>query len=189
MIALALWVVAAISAGASGVLARLPVPPPAVALMLTVLLLLALGTSPALRDALYAFGPGPLVAVHVTRMAAGAWFLVLYRRGELPGAFAVPAGWGDILVGAAATVVLATCVPLRTVRQRFVLRLWNAAGLIDILLVLGNGVRLFLRDPSLGMPFTTLPLALLPTMLVPAVIVTHVLLFTWSWPARSPVQR
>jgi hypothetical protein len=180
----AVWLVAAIGIGASGVLGRLPVPPPGIALLLTVALLLTLRLSSSVRHAVYGVGPAPLVAVHLARIAAGAYFLVLYRRGVLPAEFAVPAGWGDILVGIGAGVVLITCVPLRTQRQRFTLRLWNALGLVDILMVLGNGVRLFVREPSVGVPFTLLPLALLPTMLVPVVIVTHLLLFAWSWPSR-----
>ena len=36
-----------------------------------------------------------LVLYHLTRFV-GVWFLVLYSRGELPYAFAVPGGWGDI---------------------------------------------------------------------------------------------
>jgi hypothetical protein len=43
--------------------------------------------------------------------------------------------------------------------------------------VLANGARLFIGDPAIAAPFTTLPLALLPTFVVPLVIVTHVLLF------------
>ena len=181
---LAVWLAAAINIGASGVLARLPVPPPAVALLLTVGLLLTLRASPRVRRVVYGLGPAPLVAVHLARIAAGAYFLVLYRRGVLPAEFAVPAGWGDIATGIGAAVVLITCVSLRTERQRLALRVWNGLGLIDILMVLGNGVRLFLREPALGVPFTSLPLALLPTMLVPAVIVTHLLLFAWSWRSR-----
>ena len=179
---LALWIVAAVALGWSGVLARSPVPPPAIALLLTVAALLTLRLSARARAAVYALGPSRLVALHLTRIVAGAWFLVLHGRGELPGEFALMAGWGDIMVGAGAAITLAAAIPLRTPARRFGLRAWNALGLLDILLVLGNGVRLFLRDPGLAVPFTTLPLALLPTFIVPAVIVTHLLLFTWSWP-------
>jgi hypothetical protein len=57
--------------------------------------------------------------------------------------------------------------------------------LIDILLVLGNGMRLFTRDPGIGVAFTRLPLALLPTFVVPIVITSHVLLFAWYWRAET----
>ena len=52
--------------------------------------------------------------------------------------------------------------------------------LLDILGVLGNGTRIFVREPSFVEPFTRLPLAILPTFVVPIVIVSHVLLFSWA---------
>jgi hypothetical protein len=52
-------------------------------------------------------------------------------------------------------------------------------GLLDILGVVGNAVRLYLRNPSFVEPFTALPLAILPLFVVPIVIVSHVLLFEW----------
>jgi hypothetical protein len=180
------WLAAALVIGASGALARSPVPPPAIALILTVVLLVGLRASSVARGAVHRLGLGPLVAVHLVRVVAGAYFLVLYRRGELPGAFALAAGWGDIAVGLGAAVVLMTCIPVRTARQRTALRLWNAAGLLDILGVLTNGARLFLQNPAIALPFTTLPVALLPLFVVPIVIVTHVLVFAWSGKRRSP---
>jgi hypothetical protein len=57
--------------------------------------------------------------------------------------------------------------------------IWNVAGLLDILGVLGNATRIFLKDPSFVAPFTSLPLAILPLFVVPIVIVSHALLFGW----------
>jgi hypothetical protein len=177
---LRVWLVIALLIGASGVLGRLAVPPPVIGIGLTILLLLLLRFSRSTRDAARSMGPGPLVAFHLTRIAAGAYFLILYSGGVLPGEFAIPAGWGDIAVGLAAIVVLAVCLPARTRGRRIALLAWNIAGLIDILGVLATGARMFLRNPSIAEPFTTLPLALLPTFVVPLVIVSHVLLFGWS---------
>jgi hypothetical protein len=172
------------------VLGRLTLPPPTIAVGLTILLLLLLRVSRHVRDAARSVGPGPMVAFHITRIAAGAYFLILYSRGVLPGAFAIAAGLGDIAVGVAAIVVLAVCLPARTRGRRTALFVWNSAGLIDILGVLANGARLFASNPSIGEPFTTLPLALLPTFVVPLVIVSHVLLFGWSAAGRSsPILR
>jgi hypothetical protein len=181
---LRVWLVVALLIGASGALRRLPVPPPALAIGLTILLLLAIRFSRLVRDGAWALGPRPLVAVHVLRIAAGAYFLILYWRGVLPAGFAVPAGWGDIAVGVAAIGVLAVCLPVRSRGQRIGLMVWNAAGLVDILVVLGNGARLFASTPEIGIPFTALPLALLPIFVVPLVIVSHVLLFGWSLSGR-----
>jgi hypothetical protein len=183
LLLLAVWLAAAINIGRSGLLGRLPIPPPAIAVGLTILLLLLIRVSRVARAAAWTLGPRSLVGFHAVRIAAGAYFLTLYNRGELPAAFAVPAGWGDIAVGVAALVVVAVCLPVRTRAQRIGLLAWNAAGLIDILAVLANGARMFLGDPALAAPFITLPLALLPTFVVPLVIVSHVLLFQ---AARDP---
>jgi hypothetical protein len=177
LLMLAAWLVAAVNIGSSGALARSPIPPPAIAVGLTIALLLLLRVSRAARAAAWSLGPRALVAFHAVRIAAGAYFLVLSTRGTLPGEFAVPAGWGDIVVGTAALIVALRCIPVRTSGQRIALLTWNTVGLIDILMVLANGARLFIGDPAVAAPFTTLPLALLPTFVVPAVIVSHVLLF------------
>ena len=180
LLILRVWLVAAMVIGATGVLRRLIVPPPVVAIGLTILILLVIRFSRRAREAAWVLGPRALVAFHLTRIAAGAYFLILHSRGVLPGEFAIPAGWGDIAVGVAAIGVLALCLPVRTRAQRVGLIVWNTAGLIDILGVLGNGARIFASNPAIGAPFTALPLALLPTFVVPLVIVSHVLLFRWS---------
>jgi hypothetical protein len=181
-----LWLAAALFIGATGLLDRAPVPPPAVAFGLTVLGLLLLWLSPSVRSRVRAIGLRPLVAFHLVRVAAGVIFLVLYRRGVLPAEFAIPAGWGDILVGLTAIIVLWLCLPVRTPSRRLGLLAWNAIGLLDILLVLFNGVRLLSRDPALAEPFTVLPLAVLPTFVVPLVLITHVLLFAWAHERKGP---
>ena len=186
---LVVWLAAAIAAGATGILAHLPVPPPAVAVVLTIALLLLFRFSRAVRAATWSLGPRPLVAFHLTRIAAGAWFLLLYSRGTLPGEFAVAAGWGDIAVGVGAVAVIAFCLPVRSRGQGLGLLAWNVAGLIDIVGVLGNGIRLFAASPAVAQPFMSLPLALLPTFVVPIVITSHVMLFGWSSRVASPRQR
>lgn len=174
-----IWLAVAAVVGATGALRQSPVPPPAIAIGLTIMALIVIRLSPAARDAVRQLGPGPLVLFHVVRVAAGAYFLVLGARGVLPREFTTFAGWGDIIVGVAAIWVLLRCLPMRTPWQRWAFYLWNVAGLLDILGVLGNGIRLFTQTPSLFEPFTTLPLAILPTFVVPIVIVSHVLLFSW----------
>ena len=114
--------------------------------------------------------------VHVTRFVAGLWFLVLYARGALPYAFAVPGGIGDMLVALLAIpVVLAT--DARATRRRGLVAAWNALGLADILMVVAAAGRIGLADPASMAPLLQLPLVLLPTFLVPIIIATHVILF------------
>ncbi len=116
-----------------------------------------------------------LVLIHVSRFV-GIYFLVLYARGELPYAFAVPGGIGDIAVAAAA---LAVFVFYRTpgAISRRVIFTWNVFGLIDILLVVATAARLGMTNPESMRALLTLPLSLLPTFLVPIIISTHIIIF------------
>ncbi len=174
-----LWLVLALVVGGIGGLAHAPVPPPAIALGLTFVCLLVLGVFPHVRVRVRALGVRVLVGFHVGRLLIGVYFLVRAYQGTLPAAFAVSAGWGDALVGILALVVLWRCLPIRTSGQRRAVLGWNVFGLLDILLVLFNGVRLFLQDPGLATSFFSLPMALLPLFIVPLVLVTHVVLFFW----------
>lgn len=171
------WLIGAMAATATGAIARSPVPPPAIAVILTITVLILAWFVPAVREGADSIPTGALVGLHLVRILAGANFLRLSAAGELPVEFAGVAGWGDIAVGIGAALVLAFCLPPRTAGRRRALLAWNALGLADILLVLGNGTRLFLQDGALAGPFTTLPLALLPLFVVPIVIVSHALLF------------
>lgn len=187
-IVLGAWLVAAVMIGATGVLAHSPVPPPAIAVALAAAALLLLRASADARAEVRQLGLAPLVSFHLLRIVVGAYFLVLYRGGVLPAEFAIGAGFGDIIVGIGAAIVLWRCIPVRTDGRRYGLLAWNTIGLIDILMVLGNGARLFLANPEIGAPFTTLPLALLPSFVVPLVITSHVLLFAPSFQREPSLQ-
>jgi hypothetical protein len=69
-----------------------------------------------------------LVLLHLTRLFAGAYFLLLCQLGQLPCPFARPAGWGDIIV---AILALAAVGALRTKFAKALLLIWNTIGLID----------------------------------------------------------
>ena len=187
------WLGVAFVVGATGALRQSPIPPPGIAVALTIAALLVIRVSRRARAGVQNVGAGPFVLFHLVRIAAGAYFLVLGARGVLPREFTTPAGWGDILVGIGALGVLMRCLPARTAWQRLALLVWNVAGLLDILGVLGNAVRLYAKDSSFVEPFMSLPLAILPTFVVPIVIVSHVLLFSWVRlkpdTTRSRVQR
>jgi hypothetical protein len=115
-----------------------------------------------------------LVALHVTRFV-GAEFLVYFRRGELPFAFAVPGAWGDMAVAATAILVLASGVP-STRGRRLLYGVWNTLGLADLLFVVLTAARLGFADPDSLRALLRLPLSLLPTFLVPLLIASHVLI-------------
>jgi hypothetical protein len=156
--------------------ARSPVPPPVILAGLTAAGIVAYAASDGIKGAVRAVPLAALVAVHLIRFV-GAWFIVLYRRGELPFAFAVPGGWGDIVAAATAAGLLAGAIPARTPARRKALLAWNAFGLLDILFVVANAARLFLADPGQLAPLTRLPLSLLPTYFVPLIVLSHLAIF------------
>lgn len=172
---LAIWFAAAVALAAAGVLAHAPVPLPAIAILLSVAALLASTSVPALQQEVNRLGLRTLIGLHLIRVLAGAYFLILNGRGVLPAEFAIPAGWGDIVVGAAVIPVLALCVPITSTEQRNAVLAWNTIGLIDILFVLGNAMRTLLAGGDIAGPFSSLPLALLPTFVVPLIIASHLL--------------
>ncbi len=115
-----------------------------------------------------------LVLFHLTRLFAGAYFLVLCQRAQLPCAFATSAGWGDIII---AVLTLAVVAAMRTEFAKTLLLIWNTIGLIDIIFVVFSALRFGLTDWQSMQALRELPLSLLPTFLVPLIIVSHVLIF------------
>ncbi len=111
---------------------------------------------------------------HLTRLLAGFYFLLLCERGQLPCAFARPAGWGDIIVAFLALVVV---VLMWTPFAKALLLIWNSIGLIDIIFVVFSALRFGLKDRQSMHALRELPLSLLPTFLVPLIIASHVLIF------------
>jgi hypothetical protein len=126
-----------------------------------------------------------LVLFHVTRLFAGAYFLVLCQGGQLPCGFARPAGWGDIVV---AVLALAVVGAMRTEFAKPLLPIWNTLGLIDIIFVVFSALRFGLKDWQSMHTLRELPLSFLPTFLVPLIIASHVLIFARLIRARIDSQ-
>ena len=169
------WFAVATVLSATGRIAALRPPVPQLVLVgLTFLVLLAAVVIPGFKAWLRALDLRAYVALHLTRFV-GAYFLVLYARGELPYAFAVPGGWGDILVATLALLLLLLGWDLS--QRRSLLTAWNFLGLADILFVVGTAARLALADPPSMQALLRFPLSLLPTFLVPLIIASHVVLF------------
>jgi hypothetical protein len=169
------WVGGAVVAGHFLVLQSLP--PAAVQAILfglTTLVLFGYFRIAAVRAWIDALELRSIVLLHVTRFV-GIAFLVLYHRGRLPYAFAVPGGIGDIVVATFALPV--ALAPLSGTTRLRAISIWNVVGLIDILLVVLTAIRLNLADPTQLRELTHLPLSLLPTFLVPLIIASHIIIF------------
>jgi hypothetical protein len=168
------WFAAAVAAGHWLVLQRLPpAAVPALVLALAAGLTSAALRVPSLRAWLETIDLRSLVLLHVSRLV-GFYFLFLLQRDELPRAFALPGGLGEIVVGVMALPVV--FAPLDDQGRQRAIRIWNVVGLIDILLVVFTITRLNLTLPWQLRPLTELPLSLYPTFLMPLLITTHVIL-------------
>jgi hypothetical protein len=112
--------------------------------------------------------------------ALGFVFLVEWSLGALPGAFALPAGIGDIAIGLAAPWVAAR-VKADAPRSRELAILWNVLGIADLVTAVAMGVtttpgplHLFALDNP-NVAIIMLPLVLIPTIAVPFSILLHVI--------------
>jgi hypothetical protein len=112
-----------------------------------------------------------IVSIQAYRIE-GLIFLLLYASGRLPGAFALPAGIGDVAVGLMAPLAAASGSSTR-------LRAWNLAGITDLVVAVTTG---FLTSPSpvqllaLDRPnelIGAFPLVLIPVFLVPLSVLLH----------------
>jgi len=178
------WLAAALGLGATGAIARWRPPTPQLVLAgLTVVLLAAVVARPRFRHWLARLDLRWLVAVHLTRFVGFYFLLLYYRDRALPRAFAVPGGWGDIVVATLALALLIAGGKLE-VRPRLV-GVWNALGLLDIVFVVATASRLALADPDSMNALLRLPLSLLVTFLVPIIIADHVVVF---WRIRAPAK-
>ncbi|MCI0633826.1 MAG: hypothetical protein L0206_07930 [Actinobacteria bacterium] len=178
---LGVWLAAASILGALGVLEADPeVIAPYIALPLVVPIVVGVSAwrrSPGLRALVDATPIWWLIGLQVYR-ALGVLFLVQWGRGALPGAFAWPAGIGDIAVGLLAVPVAWMVAGNRPGARRLAIG-WNLLGIGDLVLAVTLG---FLSSPTpfqlvaLGQPnnqVTAFPLVLIPAFAVPLSILLH----------------
>lgn len=138
-----------------------------------VVFLLWFVTSEPFREFVLALNPRILTVVQAWRIA-GFVFLVLYTYGILPGMFALPAGWGDIAIGATAPLV---AMKLAGVDHRKGFIVWHVLGISDLLMavILGTTASLFNPHGAATSAMTVLPLSLIPTFAVPLLLILHVI--------------
>jgi hypothetical protein len=144
---------------------------------------------------LLAAAPQPwLIGMQTYRLIGGV-FLIAATYDAVLAYFALPAGWGDLIVGmAAALIAIWWAAGARNARPAA--WAWNIFGLLDLAIAVGigssllaepaaalfGGSPLWLERAALGFrPFASgifplsFPLALVPTFIVPLSIVLHLL--------------
>lgn len=197
---LAVWFAFSLAASAFHLYRNVP-PQPPIALLFAVLTPVVVfavwyQASKPFREFVLSLNPRILTLVHTWRVG-GFVFLVLYSYGILPGIFALPAGWGDISIGATAALVafkLADGVH----KKSFIL--WQVLGMTDLLVAVSLGATTqFINPQQLGSsvgittaPMTVLPLSLIPTFAVPLLFILHLICIAqarrWAGSAYKQVE-
>jgi hypothetical protein len=169
-------------------------PPVGVALASALIALgLCLSLSPSLRRLLTR--QSNLILLNVWRLE-GVVFLTLMALGQLPAIWALPAGLGDVLVGASAPWIARRLDSPRGRRRAIT---FNVLGLADLIVAVGLGImvnpgpaQVFHTSPSAEL-LTQFPLALVPTFLVPLAVTLHVVslwqLLGGAWMRSFVVER
>ena len=173
-----LWFVTALTMSALHVFARNPDRPP-LALLVAVLAPITIFTvwylrSKPFQQYILSLNPRALTLVHTWRLA-GIVFLVLSTYKILPEILALPAGWGDIAIGATA---LPVAMLLARPEHKTSFIVWQLLGVADLVLAITLGAAARFIDPQ-GVaeistaPMALLPLSLIPTFAVPLLLILH----------------
>lgn len=105
-----------------------------------------------------------LIAIQTFRILGGV-FLIRYAQGELPGAFALPAGIGDVATGLLAPLVAYWWYTGKSY-ARSVAIAWNLFGMADLI----NAVAIGFLLGGTGIVF---PIVLIPIYAVPRAFLIH----------------
>jgi hypothetical protein len=181
-ILLSLWFLLALAGSLLGAFQGAGRPPVPLGLMATVPVLLFAGlylSSAAFRHLVLRANPRILSLIQSWRVL-GVVFVILYYRGLLPAAFALPAGYGDIAIGVTAPLI-AWAMSSQTAPRRQIFILWNWLGILDLIAAIGLGI--LSSNSSLGILASgvttrlmgSFPLSLIPTFLVPLFFIAHVI--------------
>lgn len=173
----AAWFVFALAASALHLFRAGPDAPPLAlglgGLIPIVLFFLWFAISDGFRQFALSLNPRTLTLVQAWRVG-GFVFLVLSTYGILPALFALPAGWGDIAIGATAPLV---AIKLANPEHRKSFIVWQILGIFDLVLAvtLGTTARLIAPHGVATTAMSALPLSLIPTFAVPLLLCIHVI--------------
>jgi hypothetical protein len=141
------------------------------------------------RQFAMSLNPRILTSVQVWRIV-GFTFVLLEARNVLPAVFALPAGYGDMFIGATAGFV-AWKLAEPAHRSSFIL--WQMLGILDLITAVGLGTTagLLMPDGPSMVAMTVLPLSLIPTFLVPLFLMLHVICIAQArnWKTASQATR
>jgi hypothetical protein len=142
-----------------------------------------LAASRTFRQFALSLNPSTLTLLHSWRIL-GFTFVLLEARGVLPAIFAWPAGYGDMAIGATATIV---AWKLADPRHRNAFVIWQLLGMADLVTAVSLGTTARLFSPQMFSPqilspqstsmvaMTVLPLSLVPTFFVPLLMILHII--------------
>lgn len=178
---LALWFVVVFLLGAAEVFVRPPGTPPIPiligAVVPLVVFLAAYWGSASFHMFVLAIDLPLATAIQAWR-AGGLGFLALYVHGVLPGAFAWPAGLGDIAIGVTAPWVMLALVRWPGFASSRIFVVWNLLGILDLVVAVSVGALSsafasgVAGEATMG-PMARLPLVLIPAYLVPLFVMLH----------------
>jgi hypothetical protein len=194
--ALTLWLGLVFTLGAAGALAPAPGQPPLpiFAGFAVPLLGYAIAYRASASFRAFVLGLGPVLTTSIQAWRFGGLaFIALFTYDVLPGAFAWPAGLGDIAIGATAPAfALAIARAPRVAASRgFVL--WNLLGILDLVVAVGSGTLIAWfglgADPASMSAMPRLPLVLIPAFLVPIFVMLHITALVQAKHLASSIDR
>ena len=185
---LSLWFLLALSCSLLGVFdsqQRPPIPLGAAAILPVVAYAIWYLKSTEFRQFVLAANLRVLTLAQTWRVG-GVVFLILHRQGLLPGVFALPAGWGDIAIGATAPLV-AWAISSKKSFPKEVFVTWNVLGMLDLVMAVTLGILAsasplgVLAGEITTQMMGTFPLSLIPTFFVPLLIIFHLIALGRVW--------
>jgi hypothetical protein len=113
----------------------------------------------------------PLLTALQAWRFAGFGFIALYAYNVLPGAFAWPAGLGDMAIGLTAPWLALTLIRRPALASSRLFTIWNLLGILDLVVAIGAGTLSQLRATGTAGEIATTPMAQMPLLLIPAFLV------------------